>query len=386
MRLSRRQLLRQALALALLPWAHSPVQPQDVSRRWKHQPFALGVASGSPRADGVVLWTRLLIDEADRQSTASEPVLVRWELFADEALQRLVRQGEATTDATRGHSVHVPLQGLEPGREYWYRFSCGDALSRVGRTRTAPAPDAPVQRLRLGSLAFGQAGLDDVQVPAEALEAQVHLFDGRRWLASFALSEDLREDAIATLERLRHLGLSVQVLSGDRPAAVAALAARVGLPPEAARGGCSPNDKWQHLEALQQAGHRVLMVGDGLNDGPVMAAAHVSMAVGGAVPLTQARADLVLMGDHLEQVAQTLVLSQRTLTVVRQNLAWAAFYNALCVPLAMLGWLPAWLAGLGMALSSIGVVLHSLRLGRPLARDHIPLRSASGSRLAVQTA
>ena len=247
-------------------------------------------------------------------------------------------------------------------------------------------PGDPVQRLRLGSLAFGQAGLDDVQVPAEALEAQVHLFDGRRWLASFALSEDLREDAIATLERLRHLGLSVQVLSGDRPAAVAALAARVGLPPEAARGGCSPNDKWQHLEALQQAGHRVLMVGDGLNDGPVMAAAHVSMAVGGAVPLTQARADLVLMGDHLEQVAQTLVLSQRTLTVVRQNLAWAAFYNALCVPLAMLGWLPAWLAGLGMALSSIGVVLHSLRLGRPLARDHIPLRSASGSRLAVQTA
>ena len=79
---------------------------------------------------------------------AAEPVLVRWELFADEALQRLVRQGEVATDATRGHSVHVPLQGLEPGREYWYRFLCGDALSRVGRTRTAPAPGAPVQRLR----------------------------------------------------------------------------------------------------------------------------------------------------------------------------------------------------------------------------------------------
>ena len=149
MRLSRRQLNRQALALALLPWVHSPVQPQDVSRRWKQQPFALGVASGSPRADGVVLWTRLLIDESDRQSPASEPVLVRWELFADEALHRLVRQGEVATDATRGHSVHVPLQGLEPGREYWYRFSSGDALSRVGRTRTAPAPNASIQRLRL---------------------------------------------------------------------------------------------------------------------------------------------------------------------------------------------------------------------------------------------
>jgi Cu2+-exporting ATPase len=135
------------------------------------------------------------------------------------------------------------------------------------------------------------------------------------------------------------------------------------------------------LQALQQAGHRVLMVGDGLNDGPVMAAAHVSMAVGAAVPLTQARADLVLMGHRLAPVVQTLALSRRTLRVVRQNLAWAALYNALCVPLAMLGWLPAWLAGLGMALSSIGVVLHSLRLGRPLARAHIPLSPATAARL-----
>jgi len=180
---------------------------------------------------------------------------------------------------------------------------------------------------------------------------------------------------------LRALGLSVRILSGDRPVAVAALAARLGLPDGTAFGGCSPNDKLKHLQALQQAGHRVLMVGDGLNDGPVMAAAHVSMAVGAAVPLTQARADLVLMGDRLDHVVQTLKLSRRTLRVVRQNLAWAALYNALCVPLAMLGWLPAWLAGLGMALSSIGVVLHSLRLGRPLARDPMPCASATASTL-----
>ena len=237
---------------------------------------------------------------------------------------------------------------------------------------------------RLGSWAFGQERLNGAQAPVEVEQAQVHLFDGPHWLASFALSEDLREDAAATLEELRRLGLLVRVLSGDRPAAVAALATRLGLPNEAALGGCSPNDKLQHLQHLQQAGHRVLMVGDGLNDGPVMAAAHVSMAVGAAVPLTQARADLVLMGDRLEQVVHTLTLSRRTLRVVRQNLAWAAVYNALCVPLAMMGWLPAWLAGLGMALSSIGVVLHSLRLGRPLAREHIPLTAASTARLKPQ--
>jgi Cu2+-exporting ATPase len=240
-------------------------------------------------------------------------------------------------------------------------------------------------RFRLGSRAFGSEGLTDAEMPPEAGQAQVHLFDGHRWLASFGLSEDVHEDAAATLESLTRMGLNVRILSGDRPLAVAALAERVGLPVEAALGGCSPDDKWRHLEALHQAGHRVLMVGDGLNDGPVMAAAHVSMAVGAAVPLTQARADLVLMGDGLGSVVQTLVLSRRTLRVVRQNLVWAALYNALCVPLAMMGWLPAWLAGLGMALSSVGVVLHSLRLGRPLARAHIPLSAGHRARLDPQT-
>jgi alkaline phosphatase D len=122
-------------------------QPQDVARRWKSSPFALGVASGSPRADGVVLWTRLIIDDPDRQAAtalgnqATEPVTVRWELFADESLRQLVRQGEAITDASRAHSVHVPLRDLPAGRDYWYRFTCGDATSAVGHTRTAPAVD-----------------------------------------------------------------------------------------------------------------------------------------------------------------------------------------------------------------------------------------------------
>ena len=152
---TRRQWQRQALALALAPWCLPIAQPQDVARRWTRSPFALGVASGSPRADGVVLWTRLLVDEADRQAGGAgsaeshEPLSVRWELFADESLRQRVRQGEVVTDATRGHSVHVPLRGLSADTEYWYRFTCGDAASRVGRTRTAPAADAPVQRLRL---------------------------------------------------------------------------------------------------------------------------------------------------------------------------------------------------------------------------------------------
>ncbi len=228
------------------------------------------------------------------------------------------------------------------------------------------AAQAP-RRLRLGSWAFCCEGLSEVPQREEVEHCQVHLCDDRRWIASFELSEDLREDAASTLRSLMQMGLDVHILSGDRPAAVQAMAVRLGLSADQVQGGCTPNDKLRRLQALQAQGKHVLMVGDGLNDGPVMAAAQVSMAVGAALPLTQARADLVLMGERLSQVVQTLTLSRRTLRVVRQNLAWAAFYNALCVPLAVIGWLPPWLAGLGMALSSLGVILHSLQLGRQRA-------------------
>jgi Cu2+-exporting ATPase len=106
------------------------------------------------------------------------------------------------------------------------------------------------------------------------------------------------------------------------------------------------------------------MVGDGLNDGPVLAGAHVSFALGKSVPLAQAQADFVILGDELMGVLRALRLSRFTLAIVRQNLGWALAYNAVCVPLAVVGWLPAWLAGLGMATSSLVVVLNALRLSR----------------------
>jgi Cu2+-exporting ATPase len=188
----------------------------------------------------------------------------------------------------------------------------------------------------------------------------VCLSDEQGWVATFELSEGLRDDACATIAALRSHGIDVQLWSGDAEKSVARVAALVGI--EHARGACAPQDKLLFLQKAQQSGKKVAMVGDGLNDGPVLAGADVSFAVGQAVPLARAQADFVVMGEGLFRVEQTLRLARRTLRIVRQNLWWAVAYNLVCVPLAVVGWMPAWLAGLGMATSSLLVVLNALRL------------------------
>lgn len=213
-------------------------------------------------------------------------------------------------------------------------------------------------RLRLGSAAF--CAPKTKGIPDKAGVCQVHLCTENAWLASWQLSEDVRADAVQTVQALKDLNLDVWLLSGDRPESAQQVAQQVGI--TQAFGACTPQDKLSRMQAAQSQGARVAMVGDGLNDGPVLAGAHVSMAFGNAVPLAQSKSDLVLMGGSLLVVAQSVKLARHTLRVVRQNLVWAAAYNALCVPLAVVGLLPAWLAGLGMALSSLWVVLNSLRL------------------------
>ena len=212
--------------------------------------------------------------------------------------------------------------------------------------------------VRLGSAAFCGVSRDS----ADSL--QVHLSDAEGWLATFSLKEDVRPEALRAVQALVAKGVAVHLLSGDSLESVARVAQQVGITD--ARGSCSPADKLAFLRSLQAQGRTVAMVGDGLNDGPVLAGAHVSFAFGQAVPLAQAQSDFVVMGDTLTHVAQTLMLARKSMAVVRQNLWWALLYNAACVPLAVLGWLPAWLAGLGMATSSLIVVLNALRLARPM--------------------
>ena len=217
--------------------------------------------------------------------------------------------------------------------------------------------------LRLGSARFcglSAQAVATLQVAQTSQVTQVHLADETGWIATFELSESLRPDAVATLNQLRAMGLDVQLLSGDRPQAVARLAQRVGM--TCWEGSCSPQDKQARVLTLQAQGRRVLMVGDGLNDGPVLACAHVSVAMGEGVPLARAHSDAVIPGSRLAAVATLITQSRRTRRVVWQNLLWAAAYNAACVPLAVAGLMPPWLAGLGMATSSLLGILNAARL------------------------
>ena len=272
------------------------------------------------------------------------------------------------------HSVHPASRALVAATSGDSRWTVTGLTEEAGRGLSARVHEGtgPAREIRLGSALHAgvapQDGAEALQVVLSEATADGCSVE----LARFELTEDLRPEALAVVRALEGAGVAVHLLSGDRAGAVQRVAAQAGI--AKAQDECTPQGKLAALQAWQLQGHRVAMVGDGLNDGPVLAGAHVSFAFGRAVPLAQSRADFVVLGDSLVLVLQTTLLARRTLRVVRQNLAWAAGYNALCVPLAVAGTMPAWLAGLGMALSSLLVVLNAARLARdlPLAEPLAP--------------
>jgi Cu2+-exporting ATPase len=212
------------------------------------------------------------------------------------------------------------------------------------------------EQLRLGSAAFCHVESWPCDGP------QVYLSDDHGWIARFEFGEALRDDAARTVISLERLGITVHLLSGDREEAALRMGKLLGI--SRAFGNCTPDFKLGYMRKLQQQGRKVLMVGDGLNDGPVLAGAHASIAIGLAAPLAQAQSDFVIPGGQLRILPAMLTHARSTMRVVRQNLCWAATYNAVGVPVAIAGWMPAWLAGLGMALSSLLVIANAARLAQ----------------------
>ncbi|MEQ1667055.1 MAG: heavy metal translocating P-type ATPase [Sulfuriferula sp.] len=188
----------------------------------------------------------------------------------------------------------------------------------------------------------------------------VWLCDSARVLAVFALADALRADAQDAVAQLQARGIAVSILSGDAPQAVAQAARQLGVADFMAQQ--RPQDKFEQLKKLQALGAVVAMVGDGVNDAPVLSGAQVSFAMGTGTDVASQSSDIVLLSSKLSDVVVALDMGKNALVVMRQNLFWAAAYNFTALPFAAMGYVSPWVAALGMSISSLIVVLNALRL------------------------
>ncbi len=257
-------------------------------------------------------------------------------------------------EASSRHPIARAFQGEGP-------------LPTVGALRNHPGHgvDATVdgRRVRIGGERFCRE-LAGRPLPARfprpaQLCTPVFLADANGWLAAFFLEDQLRADARELVDTLAGHGLRVHLCSGDDPVVVEAVAGRLGI--DSFCGGATPQDKFAFVARLQRAGRVVAMIGDGLNDAPVLARADVSFAMAVGADAAQAQADHVLLGSRLRGVSDAFALARGAMRVIRQNIGWGILYNSVALPLAVAGWIGPWEAAVGMAASSLVVVLNALR-------------------------
>ncbi len=274
------------------------------------------------------------------------------------------------------------------------RAFAGEATRRPATSAVRPVAGAGVEatidgrRWRLGSVAFAAAPADGAAAgeviglsAMRAGDTVVVLGDERGAVAWFALADELRPDAAAFVRGLQADGLRVTLLSGDHPESVVAVASRVGVAPVDAIGAADPQAKLEQVRSLQRGGAVVAMLGDGVNDAPVLAQAQVSVAMASGTTLAQAAADMVWLappGASLLDLLEAVRVARRTRAVIRQNLGWAMAYNLVAVPLAVAGWVTPWVAAVGMSASSLVVVLNAMRLLPERARHGTAGRERRG--------
>jgi len=194
----------------------------------------------------------------------------------------------------------------------------------------------------------------------DANVTQVYLANDKQVLASFEIHDDIRKGAQLSVAWLKEQGKKVSLLSGDKSVPVKWLAKQVGI--DDVTFNATPSDKLNEIDRLQSAGERVVMVGDGVNDAPILAKADVSISVSGASQLARASSDVLLMNNDMQSLRYVFRLSSKVSAIIKQNMGWALVYNIGALPLAMAGYVEPWQAALGMSVSSLVVVLNSFRL------------------------
>ncbi len=332
-------------------------------------PAALAAATSALASRGLLVTRTSAIETLAQVDTAifdKTGTLTR----AAPALQQVLRLDDAFSSdhealalaaSLEAHSAH-PL--AEPFRPWRDTRDAQDVRSVVGAGIEGRVDG---RCLRIGSAAF--VGELQPHLPLPALTEQPHAGATEIWLADeagqracFLLTDALREDAAQLMAALRERELTPVIASGDGPGAVAGVAHALSV--DAPESRMSPKDKLRLVQKLQHAGKHSLMVGDGINDAPVLAGADVSVALASGTDLAQVSADMVLLGDALLPLAQAIDHARRTVRLIRQNLGWAILYNLIALPMAAAGLVPPWLAAIGMSLSSLVVVGNALRLRR----------------------
>ncbi len=311
--------------------------------------------------------------------TLGRPVVMAQEDFRP-AADRVVPLAELAASLARPsqHPLSRSLAALAPGG---LELSDWEELRGAGVTARWWN-----RKLEIGSVASFHAAGPDLTAAAEFIGAWTRqgatptllLADGCLW-GAFALRDELRPEAVDVIAQLGASGLEVFLLSGDHHRAAAAIAKAAGIPETRVFSEVRPEEKAGQLRRLQAEGRRVAFVGDGINDGPALAAADLGIAVARASDVAREAAGLVLLRADLNAVPEALALAQATLRTIRQNLFWAFFYNAAAVPLAALGFLSPVVCALTMGLSDIVVVGNALRLRRPAKRrTGIPIAPGPG--------
>ncbi|WP_226646098.1 heavy metal translocating P-type ATPase [Microbulbifer variabilis] len=289
--------------------------------------------------------------------TRGEPRILRIDLLRDGWAEQRVKDVAAALES----QTHHPLARA-------FRAWRGNLTASQLKVHTGCGLEGLIEgnRYRLGRADFAVSQSDS---PPEGEGQWLLLADDQGAIAWIVLGDQLRVSAAQAVRELEQMGLSAELLSGDESGEVQRLAHEAGI--DGFRAGASPEDKLSHIKQLQDAGEKVLMVGDGLNDVPVLSGADASVAMMSAADLAQSRADAILLNGDLRVLAQSVALARKCRRVVRQNLAWALGYNAIALPLAVCGLVPPWAAAIGMSVSSLVVVINALRLSRaaPSAED-----------------
>ncbi|MHB8123221.1 MAG: heavy metal translocating P-type ATPase [Desulfuromonadaceae bacterium] len=292
--------------------------------------------------------------------TSGHPVVMRFETFSGYAASALL-QAAASAEEQASHPLAraIVLYAAEQG----YRpETCRNFRSVPGRGISAVLPHGEVVLCGSGAFLAEQGIAVDSGLQCDSASTAVLIAVDKILAGRFLLSDQLREGASAVVSALAAEQIDMRIISGDHQATVERIGTQIGI--ASVRGGLAPDQKLAYVTGLQQQGHRVLMVGDGVNDAPALAGATVSCSLSGSSDIALENADLIITGGDLARIATAYRISRATMTIIKQNLGWAFVYNIIGIPLATTGLLTPVYAAVAMTASSLLVSLNSLRLMR----------------------